>query len=158
MSEPVNYVDATFDGKKRRLEVRRERVVALEDELRRHAHDDDIVMGASAYAALKRLWGGGWTATDIEQTLAFAMEEQTEAQKSAYDTARAMSLHAVRMGMPFAFHPGTYFKPGDPMPAIKRDGHAAYVSLVERILRATLFGITPEEADFDNYKEPEADE
>lgn len=153
----THHVEATFDGKKLRFELRRNRIEAFEDRLRKNAHDDDIVMGASAYAALKRIWGGGWTATDIEQTLGFALETQTREQVRLMGVQRSIAKLSAQMGTPMPSHYETH-TPGDVMPAIERDGHAAYVKLVERILRAALFGISAEEADFDNYKEPSDDD
>jgi hypothetical protein len=152
----TRHVDATFDGKKLRFELKRNRIEAFEECLRKNAHDDDIVMGASAYAALKRIWGGGWTATDIEQTLAFALETQTREQVRLSEVQKALARYVAQLGTPMPSHYETH-TPGDVMPAIERDGHAAYVRLVENILRAALFGISAEEADFDNYVEPSDD-
>lgn len=147
MSALVRYVDATFDGKKRRFELKRSRIEAFEKRLRWSASEHDVEMGASAYAAMRRFHKGGWTAADIEQTLAFAGETQTATQA----TAERIERHAAQHGM--AMTGMATGKPLKVMPAIERDGHAAYASLAETILRAALFGITPEEADFDNYEE-----
>jgi hypothetical protein len=149
----VSHVDATFDGEKRRFELRRDRIVAFEERLRRHAHDDDITMGASAYAALKRFHGGGWLASDVEQSLAFGLETQTKEQVQLAKTARILSAHAAKFGGATIADTVETHTPGKVMPAIIRDGHGAYVRLAEVIVRAALLGITAEEADFDSYKD-----
>jgi hypothetical protein len=147
----ATHVNVTFDGKKRRLEVRRDRLAALERDLPDVKGAEEKPQGASSsYACLKRFWAGEWMAADIETILQFAMETVTREQAKTNDLMRRTSLHSLRLGLSGIDAASVMqVTPGDPMPAIRRDGHAAYVELAELLLRAALFGITDDEVDFD---------
>ncbi|MEQ1950551.1 hypothetical protein [Mesorhizobium sp. CN2-181] len=145
----VNYVTATFDGKKRRFELRRHRIAALERAMRWGAKQEDVEMGASAYAAMRRFHKGGWTADDIELTFAYAGETPSPNEAMFAKMAKAARLAGHDLN-------GDDAKLFNPMPAIERDGHAAYAALAETILRAALMGIEDDEAEFDSFKQKAA--
>ncbi len=141
----VKHVNATFDGKKVRFELRRDRIESFERRLRWSASERDIQMGASAFAAMRRFHLGAWTAADVEQTLAFAGETQTAQQRQVEVMERRFGPTAL------SDRANAVATPLKALPGIERDGHAAYASLAETVLRSALLGITEAEADFDNY-------
>lgn len=146
MTTLVHYVDATFDGTRQRFELRRARIEAFERRLRWSASETDVAMGASAFAAMRRFHSGAWTAADVEQTLAFAGERQNAMQRQSEAMERRFGKSALSEGR------NVIATPLDVLPAIERDGHAAYAALAETVLRAALLGITEAEADFDTYE------
>lgn len=104
---------------------------------------------------MKRFHKGGWKASDVEEVLAYGLEtiEPVELDTLARTLEDIEASRARFFGRTYTPRPKFTHVKGDVLGPIMRDGHAAYAPLAEAIIRAALFGILPEEADFDTYTE-----
>ena len=131
MTDLVSHVDAVYNGKRHRFELKRNHLAAFE-----------AALGDSAYAAMRRFVDGTWRFRDVELTLSFAHSGATDAEEML---AAIMATMPDTSTAPFLHH--TEFTVSR---VLKKHGPATYAELAASVLVAALMGLQPEQAVFDD--------
>ncbi|MBS9475539.1 hypothetical protein [Ancylobacter radicis] len=128
----LEHINAIFNGKARRLQLRRETLTAFERELR-----------GSAHALLRRLAQGDWTRSDVELVLEYAM--LTDSTAEALTGPAGLAMPSAARGALIGRTEVQRFLDAHPI--------APYAVLAARLLEAALYGIEADAAHFDEGAE-----
>ncbi|MFI5410148.1 hypothetical protein [Kaistia sp. UC242_56] len=132
MTEMTGSVLATFGGQEMRFAIAREDLVALE-----------MAIGLPAYTIFTKFAGGLWSVTDLCTVLNFAAMSASDKAPHRQTAAVGFNSYVLDRALGRGCGPSRIDR------VLLDNAPARYAALALKILEASLFGLAPDDAVFD---------